>query len=230
MASPTSSDRVAGQPAVSAATPRSRCAVIGRGLLALFAVVAVLGAAAWFEREPLLRSAAAAWIVSDPLRPADAVAVFGGGLEDRPFAAADYYSRGLVKKIVISNVGATQVERLGVVESHVALNRDALLKLGVPASAIEVFGANLKNTRQEALALHDWARQEGVHSIIVPTESFVTRRLRWILHRVFGDDGDVRVIELNAADYGADNWWKTDAGIIAFQNEVLKYIYYRLKY
>ena len=230
MASPTSSDRVSDQPARSGAPSRSCCVVIRRGLLVLFVVVVALGGAAWFEREMLLRSAAAAWIVSDPLRPADAVAVFGGGLENRPFAAADYYSRGLVKKIVISNVGATKVERLGVIESHVAQNRDALLKLGVPALAIEVFGSDLKSTRQEVIALHDWARVEGVHSIIVPTETFVTRRLSWMLHRVFGADDDVRVIELSLPDYGVDNWWKTDAGIITFQNEVMKYIYYRLKY
>lgn len=213
-----------------AASACSCCAAIRRGLFVIFVVTAALSIAAWFDREALFRSAASAWIVSDPLRPSDAVAVFGGGVEDRPFAAADFYWRGLAKKIVISNVAAGNTERLGVVSSHVTMNRDVLLRKGIPASAIEVFGVNLKNTHQEVVALHDWAAQEGVHSIIVPTESFVTRRLRWMLHRVFTDDDDVRVIEVSSADYGPDNWWKTDNGIVGFQNEIIKYIYYRLKY
>jgi uncharacterized SAM-binding protein YcdF (DUF218 family) len=231
MALPTSFDRDATQATVQVAAPvRSCCSAIRRGLLVLFAATVALGIVAWLNRDVLLRSAAAAWIVSDPLRPAAAVAVFGGGLEDRPFAAADYYSRGLVKKIVISNVAADNLERSGVVESHVAMNREVLLKLGVPASAIEVFGTNLKSTEQEVVALHDWAVQENVHSIIVPTESFVTRRLRWMVHHVFADEDDIEVIELSSAAYNRDDWWKTEAGVVGFQNEIIKYLYYRLKY
>src|SRR5882724_7610551 len=74
-----------------------------RGVLAVFAVVAVLGIGAWADREWLLRSATDLWIVSDPIGPADAVAVFGGGIEDRPFAAAEYYRQGLVKRVLVSN-------------------------------------------------------------------------------------------------------------------------------
>jgi hypothetical protein len=58
----------------------------------------VLAPACWLEREPLLRWIAGVWIVSDPIGPADAVALFGGGLADRPIAAAEYYRRGIVKE------------------------------------------------------------------------------------------------------------------------------------
>jgi hypothetical protein len=27
-----------------------------------------------------------------------------------------------------------------------------------------------------------------------------------------------------------DNWWRHEAGVIGFQNEVIKYLYYRVKY
>src|SRR5438874_4209094 len=98
---------------------------------AVFVVAAALGIGAWVGRDWLLLSAADLWIVSDPIGPADAVAVFGGGIEDRPFAAAQYYRQGLVKKVLVSN---------GVVMSDVAANEGVLLELGVPASAIEIFG------------------------------------------------------------------------------------------
>ena len=35
---------------------------------------------------------------------------------------------------------------------------------------------------------------------------------------------------LNAPGYTRAEWWKTEAGMIAFQNEIMKYLYYRLKY
>ena len=208
----------------------SSCKVLRRGLLALLCATVALGIFCWFDREALLRSAANAWIVSDGLGPADAVAVFGGGIEDRPFAAAQYYRQGLVRKIVISNVGPGPAERLGVLDSSVTANRSVLLKLGVPEADIEIFGANLKSTRQEAVALHDWARAQNVHSIIVPTESFGTRRLRWILNHEFNGDADLRVMEIARSDMRPDNWWKTDVGIVSFQNEIMKYIYYRIIY
>jgi hypothetical protein len=34
-----------------------------------------------------------AWVVSDSIAPADAIVVLGGGLETRPFAAADLYTK-----------------------------------------------------------------------------------------------------------------------------------------
>src|SRR5882724_10468226 len=88
---------------------------------AAFVVVAALGTGAWVGREWLLLSAANLWIVSDSIGPADAVVVIGGGIENRPFAAAQYYRQGLVTKILVSS---------GVVMSDVAATERALVKLG----------------------------------------------------------------------------------------------------
>jgi uncharacterized SAM-binding protein YcdF (DUF218 family) len=211
--------------------PKSRsCVLLRRCVPALLAVIVLLGAAAWWSREPLLRSAAELWIVSDLPAPADAVAVFGGGIENRPFAAAEYYKQGLVGKILLPGIGSSRAERLGILESHVEINRRVLLKLGVPATAIEIFGSDLSNTQQEALALREWAVRTGARSIIVPSEIFSARRLRWMLHRVFKNEVVVRVPALEPQEYRRDDWWKHESGLIGFQNEVIKYVYYRFKY
>jgi uncharacterized SAM-binding protein YcdF (DUF218 family) len=178
-----------------------------RRILAAFAVVAVLGTGAWADRDWLLLSAADLWIVSDPIGPADAVAVFGGGLADRPFAAAQYYREGLVKKILIDIPDSEAV----------------LLELGIQASAIETFGSGLKNTHQEVLALRAWTQRHSLHSIIVPTEIFCTRRVRWMLHRVFPNEFAIRVIALDPPGYQRNNW-------SAFKIEVIKYVYYLVRY
>jgi len=206
--------------------PRRALRIAG-GLLAAFVLLA---AATFIARQALMREAAAVWIVSDPPAPADAAAVLGGGLEYRPFAAADYYRRGLVSKILVSNTGALPAERLGVLRSHVRANMEVLEKLGVPGAAIQPFGSNLKDTYQEVMALHDWAKRTGAHTILVPTDIFATRRLRWIMHRVFGNDAVVLVSAIDPPDYTRNDWWKTEGGVITFQNEMIKYVYYRVKY
>jgi|SRR6516165_4602299 hypothetical protein len=69
--------------------------------------------------------------------------------------------------------------------SHSELNREVLLKLGVPAGTIETFGAANKNTRDEAVALRKWAEQNAASAFIIPTEIFPARRVRWIFQREF---------------------------------------------
>ena len=195
------------------------------------ALVAALIAVAWFRRDFLLREAAELWIVSDEIGPADAAAVLGGGLSVRPVAAADYYHRGLVKKLLVANVHLDKSEELGVVPSHSTLIHGALLKLGVPDTAIEGFGNEVTNTYQEVIALREWVICNQVHGIIVPTEVFPSRRVRWILeHELAGLDVRVQVAALDPTDYHRDQWWRSDQGILNFQNEIMKYVYYRFRY
>jgi uncharacterized SAM-binding protein YcdF (DUF218 family) len=201
-----------------------------RLLVGCLLAVVLLVAAGWSGRHALLREAATLWIVSDAPVPADAAAVLGGGLEYRPFAAAEFYRRGLVSKILVSNIGSSPAEQLGVLRSHVRENIEVLERLGVPAAAIEPFGSNLKDTYAEAVALHDWAKRSGAHTILVPTDIFAARRLQWVMHHVFGSDAVVLVPAVDPPDYTRNDWWYNEGGVITFQNEVIKYLYYRLKY
>jgi uncharacterized SAM-binding protein YcdF (DUF218 family) len=199
--------------------------------LALFVLLLAAGAAVWYGREALLRGAAQLWIVSDTIGDADAVVVLGGGMPTRPFAAAEYYRRGMVKKVLVSDARRDKTEMLGALPSHTALNRAVLLKLGVPEGAIETFGDELSNTYEEAVALREWAVKSHAGTIIVPTEIFPSRRIRWVLERELA--GTVTKVEVPAwdeAEYTRSEWWRDERGVIAFQNEIIKYIYYRLKY
>jgi len=191
--------------------------------------LACLCAGTWIERGPLLQGMAALWIISDTVTHADAAVVLGGGLDVRPFAAADLYRRGLVNKVLISQVGDEPAVSLGVVLNHTESNRRVLLKLGVPADAIETFGTMNRNTIEEAIALSEWADRNNASSFIIPTEIFSARRVQYIFRRELATER-LEVLSLDPLLYNKDDWWKTDAGLIAFQNEILKYIYYRLKY
>ena len=195
--------------------------------------MAVLGAWLWIERAPLLRGAANLWIVSDAISLADAAVVLGGDLDVRPFAAAELYRQGLIKQVLVSQVDDNYYPAvtIGVVPHHTEANRQVLLKLGVPATAIETFGTANKNTKDEAAALRAWAMRHHPSALIIPMDIFAARRVRWIFDREFSEQPiRIEVPSYAPPDYSATNWWHSDSAIVAFQNEILKYIYYRLKY
>ena len=203
---------------------------LGRYTAAMF-VLAGVAAGGWLMREPVLRGAADLWIVSDPITRADAIVVLGGGLETRPFEAAELWRRGLADRILISQGPEERAASVAAVPSHSELNREILLKLGVPAGAIETFGTASKNTRDEAVALREWAERNAASVLIIPSEIFSARRVRWIFrHEFFGTTVSIEVPSIEPPDYTRRDWWKTEHGLVAFQNEFLKYIYYRLKY
>ena len=194
-------------------------------------VVAGFGVWAWIERAPLLRGAATLWIVSDAVSSADAAVVLGGGLDTRPFAAAELYQQGLVKKVLVSQVGDDRAVSIGAEPGHTDANRQVLLRLGIPATAIESFGTANKNTKEDAVALRAWAELHHPSALIIPTEIFTARRVRWMFDREFsGQPIRIEVQSVDPPKYTRANWWKNEYGIIAFQNEILKFIYYRLKY
>src|SRR5689334_264369 len=139
--------------------PNGRRSLFLRRLYRSFALLILVPLlfACWAYRETLLELTAQAWIVSDPVEPADAVMVLGGGLETRPFAAASYYRSGLVPKVLVSGAPITPSQALGALPPHTAANRALLMRLGVPEQAIEIIGRDLSNTFEESIALRHWA-------------------------------------------------------------------------
>jgi uncharacterized SAM-binding protein YcdF (DUF218 family) len=182
-------------------------------------ILSVAGLAGWLGRESLLQEAADLWVVSDPLTHADAIVVLGGNYQTRAPAAADLYRRGLANKVLVSHW------------SDCESNRAALLKLGVPANAVETFGKTQKNTREEAIALREWIEQNAASVFVIPTEPFVARRVQWIFRQEFSDRPvTIAVQPFDAPGYSPEGWWKTEQGSAAFQSEIVKYLYYRFRY
>jgi hypothetical protein len=66
---------------------------------------------------------------------------------------------------------------------------------------------------------------------MIPTEIFHTRRVHWLFNRMLAGSGITpRIVALNPPEYTSADWWQHEEGLIAFQNEVIKSLYYRLKY
>ena len=196
-------------------------------LLALCALLLVC----CFFRAPLLRGAANAWIVNEPLAKADVIVLLGGGRETRPFEAAKLYHQGLASKILIMNPKFEPTTKMGLIPSDADLTRQILTKQGVPASALVILPNEVTSSYEECVSFQDWAKTNAVKSMIIPTDIFHTRRVRWLFRKKLKDTGiQVRVDAVPMRKYNARDWWHNENGVIAFQNEIIKYAYYRIKY
>jgi uncharacterized SAM-binding protein YcdF (DUF218 family) len=175
-------------------------------------------------RKSLLCSLAKKWMVSDDIRPADAVVVLGGALEVRPAAAAALYKQGIAPLILVTRSDADR--------GREALRmRERLLGSGVPATAILDFRIRLHSTYGEARGVVELAKSAGIKRVIVPVEIFQTRRVQWIFRRELSRFGTrVAVTAIIPPDYNVHNWWQTKSGRMNFRDELIKFAYYRLRY
>jgi uncharacterized SAM-binding protein YcdF (DUF218 family) len=206
-----------------------------RGLLRrvfLFLLVClVLATVAYVFRAPLLTALAKAWIVDDPPAKADAIVVLGGGVDYRPFGAARLYNAGYAPKILIMDVDLSPTERMGIKQPEKSVTRQILIHEGVPDSAIETVGRQVHNTYQESMGVKEWANKSGAKRLLITTEIFHTRRVRWLFRKQFRGTGtEIRTVAVQPWDYQSTNWWSREQGLVAFQNEWLKLPYYWFKY
>jgi hypothetical protein len=51
-----------------------------------------------------------------------------------------------------------------------------------------------------------------------------------VAHEFAGSAIHVMVSALDDPQYPRNEWWKDEKGLVMIQNELLKYIYYRIKY
>jgi len=186
---------------------------------------------AYAFRRPLLASLGNLWVVDESVQLADAVVVLGGGLQQRPAAAAGIVARGIATNVLVAHVKSLPTDTLAITENESTRARKVLMTNGVSETYIHFLGTNVSSTIDEAHALRAWALEHHPKVIIIPTDLFHTRRVNWLMEKQLHDlHVDVRVIALDNHEYNRTNWWQHEQGVIAFQNEVLKYFLYRCKY
>jgi uncharacterized SAM-binding protein YcdF (DUF218 family) len=228
---PSSAIPAVSRPVVSTPAVRKRLRCLRSVVLWSCVFCFLLSAFCFLFHSPLLRGAAQAWIINEPLEKADAIVVLGGGLETRPFEAARLYHAGFAARILLMDVKPSPTTRLGITPTEKDLTRQVLLKLQVPDTNCVTVGDGAANTYDESRAVRAWLEQTGAKKVIIPTDLFHTRRVRWLFHKQLNGTGaTVTVRAVTPADYAATNWWTNVEGLIGFQNEVIKYLYYRIKY
>jgi len=165
--------------------------------------------------------------VNDALPKADAIVVLGGDGSDFPRVqrALALFNEGYAPVVVFS--GGT-LKDAGLACSSAQLSLEAAQKLGLPAgTAIIADGA--QSTYDEAVNLHRLARQHGWRSLILVTSLFHTRRAARTFRTLLPDIA-VYVSAAPHPNYDASHWWRTEDGLVAVFNEVIKLLFYWVKY
>jgi len=129
-------------------------------------------------------------IVEDPVAAADAIVVLGTTRSGRWLEALDLYEGKIAPHIVLSSDRIEgrdleyQVRGVRIPRTS-DLVRDAMVGLGVPPEAVEVFPHPLDNTAQEAEASLALARERGWDRLVIVTSKYHTRRARFAFNRAF---------------------------------------------
>ncbi len=150
-------------------------------------------------------------IVSDPLVPADAILVLGGGRRSRAEEGARLYHDGYASLVVVAD---SPIDVPGIRSSYVDLMKSEMLWQGVLEEHILAAPGLVTTTHEEALAVRQLAEARDWHSLIVVTDPYHTRRARWVFRDVFADTAiTVTVRPARQHSYAANTWWQNWNGL-----------------
>lgn len=166
--------------------------------------------------------AAAAWFLTyggrflqheDPLSHADAIFVLAGTRAQRWLEAADLYREGYAPTIVLSpgiiESGEFWLRAHGIpFPTDAELARDAMVKMGIPSSAIVTPLHNIDNTAAEGLLLRTLSRDHHWTRVIIVTSKYHTRRAGFAFRRALEGTGVAIIVRASRYD-DADpaRWW-----------------------
>jgi len=200
-------------------------------LLVALCFIAIVAALCWATYPRLLR-AAANWLdVGESPRRADYVMVLNGGEDTRPFAAAALVKAGWARRVLVAAVAPTPPVLDRIIPPYHELNRQVLIRRGVPAADVVILPGAAATTYDEAVALAAFLQKRPHARVLVVTNDYHTRRSRWVFARVLADRaGQVSFVSAPTDEFPIDRWWRSQLGFLAITTEYLKLAFYAASY
>ena len=186
---------------------------------------------------PFAWGAARLLILRADLPQADAIVVLGGSSTyvERVSVAAQIFKEGRAPKIILTNDGQqsgwSNEERRN--PFFVERATRELETSGVPAAKIEVLPQLVTSTHDEAVLLREYAAAHQLHSVLIVTSAYHTRRALWTLRRAFEGSGVELGIESPPAGWQTPSpatWWLHVKGWRLVAGEYVKLLFYHLRY
>ncbi|MEX2581699.1 MAG: YdcF family protein [Gemmatimonadota bacterium] len=179
-------------------------------------------------RRALLILPAAILDVGEPPVTADFIYLLNGGVDTRPFAAAELYFEGYAPRVVIAHAAETRATLIGAFPNESDVAFDVLRRSGVPDSAVVVLTSKsgVSSTADEGVELRRYLERTDADTVLVVTNGFHTRRARWHMRRnLRSTEVEVRMFSVPDARFTAGNWWRSEAGMLAYFQEYLKFLH-----
>jgi len=160
------------------------------------------------------------WLeLDEPLRPAKAIVVMGGGIPFRVMEAADLYKAKWAGEIWLThgvlNSGDLALARIGIdPDADPDTSMLILSKLGVPPASIHMIPERVDNTLDEEKAILHYAGASRAPLILV-TSKYHARRVR-VLWDFAGGKNTPLIVRYTAQEpYDAARWWTNTGDALA---------------
>ena len=165
----------------------------------------------------------------------DAVLVLNTGVEYYPrlLEAASLYRKGLAKRVVINGNRKTDSLRELEIKGFKRCcpwYEDSLRILslfGVPRNTVICISAeDVYDTVSEA----EWVGREvlarGMHSVLITTSKYHTKRARFIWKKMYDGELSIRIVAAKTDPYDPESWWRDGRQIRWVMAEYGAWIYY----
>ena len=190
---------------------RRRIGILVVLILLVGAVIVIRGAGRWLVRE-------------DSLTRADMIVVLSGGLPYRAEAAATIFRGGYAPEVWVTRPESPAPDLLARGIHYVGeeeYNRDILVALNVPESAVHILPGTIVDTEQEMESIAGEMRSTGKTSVIIITSPQHTRRVRALWKHVVGNNLKMTVRAAWEDPFDADHWWRNTRDALSVVREYL---------
>ena len=180
-------------------------------------------------RQSILSSLANFLIVENNNNKTQVCFVLSGNAFDRGNKAIEMYNNHFVTHFYCTGENmANDLKAIGIYKSEAALQKDYLIRKGVPDSLITIISRGT-SSYEEINCIDSFCTAQKINACYILTSKFHTKRIFSLLKEKKSPTS-YAMIGASSSNFNEANWWKNEYGLIALNNEYVKLLYYKLKY
>jgi hypothetical protein len=181
-------------------------------------VVAVLVALLILFRQPILRGLAGQLIVDDLGAENSTVLILNG--DRSPELAVKAFQDGKTREILVIDWRPDRPVRLGILPEPKTVERQVLVKQGVPDEAIKEMPGQVRDMHQVAVSINFWLSKHPDRHLTVYCGRFGSRYVDVVFRRALGEQRwRVHLHAVAHPEYDEDDWWRNKSGLKSFWQE-----------
>ena len=168
------------------------------------------------------------WLIyQDNLATADCILVLGGGRGERVLQGVELYQKKYAPKIMMT--GEFEQVMFGPTYHWALQGQKLAVSRGVPKNDVIPILTSM-STRDDATLSKTECLKHNYRSLIVVSEPFHTKRAYYTFKKAFKGSGiKIMIYPVQDSWWTRDNWYQSEKGLLAGEEEYMKFAYYILK-
>jgi|GEM_PF-581294 len=155
----------------------------------------------------------------------DAIIVMGGNTLHRIVTGVDLYNDQAAPLMALT--GYVPSER-GSEFDEVLIARDYALRGGIPEQSFTLL--HTSSTLEDAEQVADYIRQHAMQQVVIVSDWTHGRRALCTIHAALATSSTAIYFKATPAEFGTDDWWQHEEGLINVSTEIAKMSLYTLRY